>query len=99
MQITTNIKLQNILKVQKLVKQYNWRFEFCIENINNFRVCINSNGNSIENINKFCQSLYSIDYIYTESVRKHSILKKFKINLRKGILYLRNNISVSEATS
>ena len=83
MQITKNIEYKNMMKVQELVKKYNWRFEYCIKNKKNMRICINSNGNKNENIKKFCQSLYGMEKIYKETFRKYSILKKIKISLKK----------------
>lgn len=99
MQITTNIKLKNILKVQNLVKKYNWRFEYILKNSDFYRICINSNNNSTQNINQFSNALYSLDNIYTESFRKYSIFKLLKINLRKNIQKVIRNITESEATS
>ena len=85
MQLTTNIQSKNLLKVQELVKKYNWRFVYVFQNRNNTHtICIDSNGNQ-DTLN-LTTALYSMDYKYKESTRKYSLFKKLKINLKKLFL-------------
>ncbi len=83
MELTTRIQSKNLLKVQELVKQYNWRFVYIREHRNETNtVCLNCNDNSYE----FTEALYAMDYKYKETTRKHSFFKKLKINFKKAFL-------------
>jgi hypothetical protein len=85
MELTTNIKSKNLLKVQELVKKYNWRFVYVFENINETHtICLNSNDT--ENTFEFTSALYFIDHKYKESTRKYSFFKKLKINFKNFFL-------------
>lgn len=85
MELTTRIQSKNLLKVQELVKQYNWRFVYIRENRNETHtVCLNSNNN--DNSYEFTEALYAMDYKYKETVRKYSLFKKIKINFKKLFL-------------
>lgn len=85
MELTTNIKSKNLLKVQELVKKYNWRFVYVFQNKNETHtICINSNNT--ENTYDFTSALYAMDYKYKETVRKYSLFKKIKINFKKLFL-------------
>lgn len=83
MELTTRIQSKNLLKVQELVKQYNWRFVYIREHRNETHtVCLNCNDNSYG----FTEALYAMDYKYKETTRKHSFFKKLKINFKKAFL-------------
>lgn len=85
MELTTHIQSKNLLKVQELVKQYNWRFVYIFENRNGTHtVCLNSNNT--KNTLDFTSALYAMDYKYKETVRKYSLFKKIKINFKKLFL-------------
>lgn len=85
MELTTRIQSKNLLKVQELVKQYNWRFVYIREHRNETHtVCLNCNDN--DNSYEFTEALYAMDYKYKETTRKHSFFKKLKINFKKAFL-------------
>lgn len=88
--VSENVSASCLVKIQDLVKQYNWRFDACYPILSNrlegdWHISLNSNGQDFKNVNHFLASLSRLKIDIKETTRKYSFSHKLKVYLKRII--------------